>query len=128
MLVTIIMITMISMMIVIAENEISDLEFLVLDENYPDPDNFVVSPSMIWIWIYTLKFRFRFLIFDFDFDFVPPSMMRCRSFLLVLSSANTRSSDGEDKVRKNYSGKSEPNIARKYLATNICITAADCVL
>ena len=56
MLVTIIMITMISMMIVIAENEISDLEFLVLDENYPDPDNFVVSPSMIWIWIYTLTF------------------------------------------------------------------------
>ena len=54
--------------------------------------------------------------------------MRCRSFLLVLSSANTRSSDTEDKVRKNYSGKSEPNIARKYFATNICITAADRVL
>ena len=51
--------------------------------------------------------------------------MRCRSFLLVLSSARTRSSDKENKIRTKIFKKSEPNFACQYLATNICSTFAD---
>ena len=62
---------------------------------------------------------------DFDDIEVSPSMMRCRSFLLVLSSARTRSSDKENKIRTKIYQQSEPNIACQYLATNICSTFAD---
>ena len=43
---------------------------------------------------------------DGDIDSVcSPSMIRCRSFLLVLSSASTRSSDRENKIRTKISRK-----------------------
>ena len=39
-------------------------------------------------------------------DDLKPSMMRCRSFLLVLSSASTRSSDSWDSIKAQMSKKS----------------------
>ena len=39
-------------------------------------------------------------------DDLKPSMMRCRSFLLVLSSASTRSSDSWDSIKARMSKKS----------------------
>ena len=51
-------------------------------------------------------------------DDLKPSMMRCRSFLLVLSSASTRSSDSWDSI-KAQCPKNEPSICRHYLAYNI---------
>ena len=39
-------------------------------------------------------------------DDLKPSMMRCRSFLLVLSSASTRSSDCWDSIKAKMSKKS----------------------
>ena len=38
-------------------------------------------------------------------DDLKPSMMRCRSFLLVLSSASTRSSDSWDSIKAKISKK-----------------------
>ena len=38
-------------------------------------------------------------------DDLKPSMMRCRSFLLVLSSASTRSSDSWDSIKAQMSKK-----------------------
>ena len=63
-----------------------------------------------------------------DFDGVSPSMMRCRSFLLVLSSARTRSSDKEDKVRTKISQNPSQILLANIFPLIFASLFADCVL